>query len=369
MARFILAAGGTGGHIFPALAVAEIMQKQGHDVMLYTDKRGAPMIEGKASYQIIASASPFAGNVIKKSVAMVKLGLGFCQSLLMMITKRPKAVIGFGGYPSFAPCASARLLGIATFLHEQNAVMGRANRLLAKLCQLTALSWQGTAGLPKDSAHIVTGLPVRQAFFALADYQPKDASDKCHIVVIGGSLGARLFAETVPEGIALLAPELQKSVTITQQARTDQMAALKSAYERLGITAHIAPFFHDIAACYDTADIIISRSGASSVAEISASGRPAILIPFPDAMDDHQTGNAKALSTDGGAILLDEASLSASHLASLLTDILHDNNRRCEMAHSARRLSVKDAATLLAKTVTDAVLPPQPSATQQGSRS
>lgn len=346
MARFILAAGGTGGHIFPALAVAQQLMADGHEALLYTDKRGQPMVEGKIDYRLILSASPFTGGLIRRLWGLMMLSFGLLQSIFYILLVRPKAIMGFGGYPSFSPVFAGRLLRTPCYLHEQNAVMGRANRLLARQCRQTALSFADTKGLSLGAKTITTGLPVRAPFFAITPY--KANIDSYHLVVIGGSLGARIFAEIIPEAVKQLDAEVRAKLHITQQARPDQIASLRAAYEAANIKADIASFYHDIASLYEECDLIISRSGASSVSEIAAAGRASILVPFAKAMDDHQTGNAKALDDIGGAVMLSEANFTPDILSQTLSDILASDKKRTEMAHKTSQLANPDASQNIA---------------------
>ena len=347
MANVILAAGGTGGHIFPALAVAEVLQQSGHKVVLLTDKRGAPMVDGKITYDVLASASPFRKGIIAKLSGLMQLEWGFFQALAKMIRQRPAAVIGFGGYPSLAPMVAGKLLGARCILHEQNAVMGRANRLLARLAHQVALSWQATKGLPKECRATHTGMPVRSAFIEVPAYHAKN-DQPFHIVIIGGSLGAKIFADILPEAIALLPEDMRHQCRITQQARKEQISELTKAYDALGIPAIIAPFFDDIPALFADADIIISRAGASSVAEIAAAGRASLLVPYPFALDDHQTGNAAILDAAQAGILCPESDITAASLASHIQELLSDSQKRGKMASQGRALASGKAAAMIA---------------------
>ena len=347
MAKVILAAGGTGGHIFPALAVAEVLHQAGHKVVLFTDKRGAPMVDGKIAYDVLASASPFRKGIIAKLSGMMQLEWGFFQALAKMMGQRPAAVIGFGGYPSLAPMVAGKLLGARCILHEQNAVMGRANRLLARMAHQVALSWQATKGLPKQCSATHTGMPVRSAFLEGPAYHAKK-DQLFHLVIIGGSLGAKIFADILPEAISLLPEDMRHQCRITQQARTEQISELTKAYNALGIPAIIAPFFDDIPALFADADIIISRAGASSVAEIAAAGRASLLVPYPFALDDHQTGNAAILDAAQASILCPESDMTAASLSGHIQDILRDNQKRTKMASQARSLASQTAAAMIA---------------------
>ena len=346
MANFILAAGGTGGHIFPALAVAEQLSAMGHHTTLFTDKRGVPMVAGKISYRILAAGSPFQRAFGRKLLGMAQLSIGLIQALGAYLWRRPHAVIGFGGYPSFAPVLAARLLGIRCYLHEQNGVMGRANQILARLSHGTALSWDATKYVPHAVSTAVTGMPVRDAFFATAPYRTQD--DRLHIVITGGSLGAKILSDVVPVAIAALAQTKPGKLQITQQARAEDVERLKAFYQTHGISATIASFFDHMAQLYDQADIIIGRSGASSVAEIAAAGRASILVPFAAAMDDHQTMNAQLLSDAGAAYLIDEADCDETRMLAALQHLC-DGPIRQKMAERARDEATPQAPLAIAK--------------------
>ena len=360
-----LAAGGTGGHVFPAMAVAETLSARGYRTQLFTDGRGAKIanasnpdaLSAPLGVTIIASASPFQRGIIRRMGALFKLGFGALQCLLHFCLKRPAAIIGFGGYPSFAPLFAGGLLRIPGILHEQNAFLGRANHLLARRAGNLALSWDGTRNLP-DNIHIdVTGMPVRDAFHqdSISGKAQKpaarQANDKLHLAVFGGSQGAAIFATLVPTAIGLLPEVLKKRLVITQQARIDQIETLDAVYADMGVTATIAPFFADIAAHIRQSDLIISRAGASSVAELASLGAPTIFIPFPHAMDDHQTQNAMQMQNLGGGLCLAESDLDAEGLAKHLGNLLGDPVLLDDMAVKAKQLSKPDAASNIADMV------------------
>ncbi|MGC6518355.1 MAG: undecaprenyldiphospho-muramoylpentapeptide beta-N-acetylglucosaminyltransferase [Candidatus Puniceispirillaceae bacterium] len=345
MAKVILAAGGTGGHIFPALAVAEILETAGHQVILFTDKRGVAMVDGKITYRQISSASPFNSGLLSKLTGLIRLAFGLLQSLASFALSRPACVIGFGGYPSLAPLMAGRLMGAKCILHEQNAIMGRANRLLGKFAHHIALTFADTKGAPQTCPQAITGLPVRGQFHEIAAYQP---SDSCHITIIGGSLGAQIFADIVPEAISQLRPSDKRTIRISQQCRDEHVSLLQQAYKALGVKAEVARFYHDMADLYRRSDIIISRAGASSVAEIASAGRPSILVPFAGALDDHQTGNARQLSDQGGAYLIAEKDASADKLAAILSVLISQPDKRTKMAETAKTLSEEGAASAIA---------------------
>ena len=305
------------------------------------------MVEGKITYRVIASASPFRKGLIAKLSGIISLKIGFVQSVIHMLAQRPKAVIGFGGYPSLAPIVVGRLCRATCILHEQNAVMGRANRLLCKLAHHVALSFTPTKNCPDDVPLTHTGLPVRAAFEAITPYEVRAA--KCHLVVIGGSLGAQIFSDILPSAIAQLPEAHKRNLVITQQARDEHIAMLSSAYASQGISAQVARFYHDIAYLYEQADIIISRAGASSVAEIAAAGRASILIPFAAAMDDHQTGNAANLAENSAALMISEQQATAQNLAAHLQDLIANHEKRTKIAHAAKAQSCSGNAQAIAR--------------------
>ena len=223
-----LAAGGTGGHIFPALAVAETLQTRGYSAHLFTDRRGTKLLGGASSLpatlHVIAAASPFQNGMIKRSFAVTTLAVGALASLYHLLIRRPALIIGFGGYPSFAPLLAGRLLGIPILLHEQNAFLGRANHMLAKFANALALSWPQTKNLPAMSIVELTGIPVRQAFFDAAQTPYRlAATTPVHIAVLGGSQGASILASLVPDAIAMLDAPLRQRLHIHQQARPEQI--------------------------------------------------------------------------------------------------------------------------------------------------
>ena len=355
-----LAAGGTGGHVFPAVAVAEALARRGADTMMMTDRRGARLLSG-ASFSMLPAGSPFQRGLLLKARAALQLGAGVLIALAMLRRRRPAAMVGFGGYPSFAPMLAARLTGIPDVLHEQNAHLGRANHLLARWCGHLALSWKCTRNLPDKVMHFVAGMPVRAAFLDIEELSDRDR-DTMELTIVGGSLGASVFATMVPDALAQIDPALRAKVRVTQQCRAEQVDMLQARYRDIGIDAEISTFFDDMPDRFAKSDLVISRAGASSVAELAASGRPAILIPFAGAMDDHQTANARQLETAGGGICLAEAELDAAALAARITSCLSDMPTLAAMGHCGRSLAAADAADTIAGYALDL-------ATSSGSRS
>ena len=342
--RIWLAAGGTGGHVFPAIHTAHALENRGFDVFMITDKRGKRLLPEQMNRAVIAAASPFAGSRLSRICALVKLSAGFLQSLALLLRKRPQAVVGYGGYPAAAPTLAAWLLRIPVWLHEQNAVMGRTNQMLSRLVRQVFTSWPETRGLPSSVWHLHTGLPVAKAFTALPDYIPARDTGPLHLAVFGGSLGARLFADIIPQAVGHLPADLKRALQVSQQAREDQIPALNAIYAEQNIAADIRPFFADVAGVMASADLIISRAGASTVAELAAAGRPSVLIPFAHALDGHQQANANQLAGVGGTASLSEKDASAAHLAELLEELLSTPERRQEQARAARTIARPDAA-------------------------
>ena len=342
--RIWLAAGGTGGHVFPAIHTAHALMADGFEVMMVTDRRGKRLLPAELPQAVIAAASPFAGSPFSRIVALMKLSAGFVQCLALLLRKRPVAVVGFGGYPAAAPTLAAWLLGVPVWLHEQNAVMGRTNQMLSKLVHQVFTSWPETKGLPASARHLYTGLPVAEAFTNLPEYAQNKVYKELHLAVFGGSLGARLFADIIPQAVGKLPAQLKQSLRVSQQAREDQIPALQAIYTDQNITADIRPFFADVPGVMASADLVISRAGASTVAELAAAGRPSLLIPFAGALDGHQRANADQLVRIGGAVCVDEQDASSAHLATLLTELLGADEPRQKQALSARKIARPDAA-------------------------
>ena len=351
-----LAAGGTGGHVFPALAVAEALQRDGFDTLMLTDRRGARLMPA-SGHITLPAGSPFQRGLLRRMRAIGALAAGTIAALAIMIRRRPRVMIGFGGYPAFAPLLAARLLGTPSLLHEQNAFLGRANRLLARWTGNLAISWNGTANVPPAVTARTLGMPVRAAFFdspalsdkALSDKAVSDRADnRLALTVVGGSLGAGIFADIVPDAISRLDAPLRRRLTVTQQCRAEQQTALRARYADMDVNADIRLFFDNMPVILANSHLVISRAGASSVAELAAAGRPALLVPFAGAMDDHQTMNANQLASVGGGHCLAETDLTADKLAAHLSAMLQDPARLATMGKAARSLAAASAAADIA---------------------
>jgi UDP-N-acetylglucosamine--N-acetylmuramyl-(pentapeptide) pyrophosphoryl-undecaprenol N-acetylglucosamine transferase len=358
-ARIALAAGGTGGHMFPAEALAGELLARGHGVALVTDRRGGGFGERLPAVEThrIAAGGLAGTGIVGRAQGVVQLGVGFFQARGLLGRLKPSVVVGFGGYASVPTVLAASLSGIPTALHEQNAVLGRANRLLAKRATGIATSFASVVGISAGNRAVLTGNPVRPGIAALADqpYPPLSAGGAIQILVVGGSQGARVFSRLIPEAVALLPAELQRRLRIAQQARAEDLETARADYAKLPATVELAPFFGDMPERLRSAHLVVCRSGASTVAELTAAGRPAILIPYPFATDDHQTANARALDSAGAAWLMPEAATTPAMLADRLAALAADPERLGRAADVARALGRRDAAARLADLVTSLI--------------
>jgi UDP-N-acetylglucosamine--N-acetylmuramyl-(pentapeptide) pyrophosphoryl-undecaprenol N-acetylglucosamine transferase len=356
-ARIVLAAGGTGGHLFPAEALAGVLLGRGFNVDLITDERGTGFAGRLASVPVhrIASGGIAGKGASARARNSLRLMLGVMQSRNLLKRLRPAVAVGFGGYPSVPPILAAQWGRIRTVLHEQNAVAGRANRMLMKRANRVALSFDNvrhTEHLPA-AAKVVTGNPVRAAIAAIGSrpYRAPAADGDVNLLVFGGSQGARVFGKVTPAAIALLPDNLRGRLKLVQQVRAEDMEAAAAAYRALGFTAELKPFFADMPERFDWAHLVVSRSGASSVAELAAAGRPGLMIPLPNSIDDHQRANAASLAEIGAGWLLDESQLTPQSLAERLTVILGDSLGLANVAEKARAAAHRDAAERLADVV------------------
>jgi len=351
----LLAAGGTGGHLFPAEALAVALDKHGIAVDLATDTRAAHFRFPARAVHLIPSATLRSRNPLGYARTLALLGAGTTKALVLLGRVKPAVVVGFGGYPTVPPLYAATLRGIPTVLHEQNGVMGRANRLLASRVTAIATGFPEVTGL--DSAlrakMTFTGNPVRPAVVSAAEtpYPAPRADGLLRITVFGGSQGARVMSDVVPEAIGRLAPVLKARLAITQQARGEDLERVRAAYGRFGIAAETADFFADLPARIAASHLIVSRSGASTVAELSAIGRPAIVVPLPHALDQDQLANAGVLERAGAAIRIDQPSFTPERLAAEIAALASGPERLVRMAAAAKTAGTIDAADRLADLV------------------
>lgn len=351
----LLTAGGTGGHVFPAKALADALLKRGHKVGFITDTRGTAFEEGRDDLPVyrIRAAAVAGRGLIGKAKSAIELMRGYFQSRSLITRLNPVALVGFGGYVSVPPVFAADARAVPIVLHEQNAVLGRANRLLAPKAKAIVTCFTEVFKVPAaaQSRLVLTGNPVREPIVELGKLAKEPAGDRLNLLVTGGSQGASVFAKLVPEAIALLASELRARLSISQQAREDDLPTVKQRYEELGVEADVQRFFTDMPARLGAASLMICRSGASTVAENQVAGIPSLLLPYPHATDDHQTANARAMEASGGARVLPESETTAESLAQLLEELLSDPQRLTDMASAARASATPDAVERLADLV------------------
>jgi UDP-N-acetylglucosamine--N-acetylmuramyl-(pentapeptide) pyrophosphoryl-undecaprenol N-acetylglucosamine transferase len=348
----LLSAGGTGGHLFPAEALAHEMTRRGWSVHLATDRRAERYAGGfpAAAVHTIPSATFGSRNPFAMAHSGWTLWRGFVRASSIMQRLKPAIVVGFGGYPTLPPLFAATRRGIPTLVHEQNAVMGRANRALASRVTAIAGGFMAEGEGSAADKMVVTGNPVRPAVIeaAKAAYPSFSGTNPFRLLVFGGSQGAQFFSEAVPPAIGALPKEVRARLAVTQQARPEDEATVRAAYAGMGVEAQVSPFFTDLAARMAAAHLVVSRSGASTVSEIAVIGRPALLVPYPHALDHDQAANAAALAKAGGAEVHRQDSLSPERLAALIAGMMEDKARLLSMAAAARSAGKPDAARLLA---------------------
>ncbi|MET3855259.1 undecaprenyldiphospho-muramoylpentapeptide beta-N-acetylglucosaminyltransferase [Rhizobium sp. OAE497] len=348
----LLAAGGTGGHVFPAEALAYELKARGYSVHLVTDSR-AERYAGKfpaEQIHVVPSATIGSKNPIAVARSLWTLWSGMRAAKKLIQKLKPAVVVGFGGYPTVPPLLAATRLGVPAMIHEQNAVMGRANKALAARVQAIAGGFLPENGGSYPEKTVTTGNPVRPAIIEAArvPYTPSHPGEPFNLVVFGGSQGAQYFSKAMPTAISLLDDNLRARLRITQQVRPEDMEMVGGCVAQLKMGADIAPFFTDMAERLAKAHLVICRSGASTVSEISVIGRPAVLVPYPHALDHDQAANAAALAATGGAKVIVQAELSSEKIASILTHAMNDPEKLARMAAAAKQAGKPDAANLLA---------------------
>ncbi len=353
----LVAAGGTGGHLFPAAALAGVLTERGVAVHLATDRRAIRFGEtfAEQAIHVVASATIRSRNPVALTQTAAALGFGLFQAWRLIGRLHPAAVIGFGGYPSVPPVLAAVWRRVPTVIHDANAVVGRANRLLAPRVTAIATTFPDTFIDAPDLAAkaTLTGNPVRSAVIAAAAIPYSAPSDVLRLLIFGGSQGARIMADIVPAAIALLEGGLRARLHVVQQARDEDLARVREAYVKLSVAAEVAPFFSDLPARIAASHLVVARSGASTVAELAAIGRPSILVPLPHAIDQDQFANAGVLDRAGGALRLVQDAFAPERLASEIAALAGAPQRLTAMAAAARALGRLDAAARLADLVRD----------------
>ena len=353
----LLAAGGTGGHLFPAEALGVELIKRGYRVRLATDSRAVRYsgLFTKDTIEVVPSETVRSRTPWSLVRTGAMLAAGLAVSLNVMRRLKPAAVVGFGGYPTVPPLLAARLFGIPGIVHEANAVLGRANRFLSSRVSAIATSLPGV--LDRDPAlagkTTTVGTPMRPAILAAAAVQfaSPESTGPFRLLVVGGSQGARVMADIVPHGIERLEPSLWNRLILTQQVREEDMARVRAVYDRLKIKVELAPFFTDLPARLASHHLVISRSGAGTVAELAAIGRPSILVPLPGSIDQDQFANAGVLAQVNGAIRIAQSDFTSDRLASEISALAAEPKRLAAMAANARSVGRLDAAERLADLV------------------
>lgn len=356
-ALIMLSAGGTGGHMFPAAALAQDLVSRGFRVALVTDARGKAYADKSGGISVhVISAGTLGAGLWGKVRGLSALGVGLVQARALVKKMRPAVVVGFGGYPSVPAVYAAQMMKIPTVIHEQNAILGRANVMLARRAARIALSMAHMDGLEKaDAARaVVTGNPVRDDIAALFSkpYPALQADGKLRIFVTGGSQGAHVFAAVLPDAFGRLPAAYKARIEIIQQCRAEDLEQARNGYEGAGIKVRLEPFFHDVASIMAQAHLVIARSGASTVAEVTAAGRPAIFVPYPHHKDQQQKINAETVADAGGAWVMMQDGFTAEALLARIETVLQNPETLFRAAEASRACGKPDAARRLGNLVT-----------------
>ena len=351
MSHFLIAAGGTGGHMVPAHAVSEELKRRGHQTSLVTDARGAaiPNIFAGDDKHVIDAAS-IGGNPLRWIPALLKIWKGRRQASAVVAAHAPVCAVGFGGYPVLPAMMAALKGSVPTLICEQNAVLGRVNRLLAKRVDAVALSFPETERLPDGADAQVTGNPVRQRIVAIGKrpYPPVDDICPLRILIMGGSLGASILARVVPQALARLPEPLKRRLQVVQQAREEDFEAVCTAYSDAEIPADVRTYVDDVAQALADCHLFIGRAGASTISELTAAGRPGIFVPLPIATDDHQAANTREMVKAGAAAMIRQQAFTPENLARQVTQMLERPETLANAAARANAVGRPDAASRVA---------------------
>lgn len=355
----LIAAGGTGGHLFPAESLAVALRGRGIRVALATDHRVGALAGTFPADEVIEipSATPSGRNPLMMAKAALVLATGTLKAMREIRRLRPAAVVGFGGYPTVPPVLAGALLRVPTAIHEQNGVMGRANRFVAPRVSMIATGFAAVRGMPANAKGRVvhTGNPVRPAVIAAArtPYPEAEQGGTLRLLVFGGSQGARVMSAIVPAALARLPDDQRRRLALTQQARAEDLAQVEAEYRRLGVTAELQPFFKDLPQRIAGSHLVVARSGASTIAELAVIGRPAILVPLPGALDQDQAANAASLGAIGAAVVIPQAEFTPERLAGEIAARLDDPGLLTNAAQAAKSAGIPDAAERLAAAVAE----------------
>ena len=344
----LIASGGTGGHVYPALSIID--KKIFNKYIIITDTRGEGYFNNFLKNKFIdthifihRASSPSSKSIVNKSVSLFRLFVSLIKSILIIITHKPDIVIGFGGYPSVAPILAAKLFNISTIIHEQNAVVGRANQFLSKFSNILALSFINTKKITNVKKYIFTGNPVRNEFYEIAkiNYVPPKDNKKLNILIYGGSLGASFFSKHLTLIFCSLPNKLKKRIKIIQQVRKEDIEKVQNDYLQNKIECEVSVFFNNIFEKFKQANLIITRAGGSTIAEIIASQKPAILVPFPNSLDNHQIENASFIKKNDGGWVFDEQKDKINKLKKLIINLIVTPDKLLEVSQQLNKLSSK----------------------------
>jgi UDP-N-acetylglucosamine--N-acetylmuramyl-(pentapeptide) pyrophosphoryl-undecaprenol N-acetylglucosamine transferase len=353
----LLAAGGTGGHLFPAEALGVELIRRGLRVRLATDARALQYsgLFTRENIDVVPSETVRGRSLMALARTVTTLGHGTLVAVRLVRRLKPAAVVGFGGYPTLPPLMAARFLGVPGIIHDANAVLGRANRFLSRRVNAIATSLPGVLDRDPDLAGktVTVGTPMRPAILTAAavPFVSPEPNGPLRILVVGGSQGARVMSDIVPGAIEKLEPMLWSRLVLTQQVRKEDMGRVRAIYERRRINAELAPFFTDLPARLASSHLVISRSGAGTVAELAAIGRPSILVPLPGAIDQDQFANAGVLAKVDGALRIPQAEFTPDRVAAEISSFAAEPARLTAMAAAARQVGRLDAAERLADLV------------------
>jgi UDP-N-acetylglucosamine--N-acetylmuramyl-(pentapeptide) pyrophosphoryl-undecaprenol N-acetylglucosamine transferase len=344
----LIASGGTGGHVYPALSIID--KKTFNKYIIITDTRGEGYFNNFLKNEYIDThifihrvSSPSSKSIVNKSVSLFRLFVSLIKSILIIITHKPDIVIGFGGYPSVAPILAAKLFNITTIIHEQNAVVGRANQFLSKFSNILALSFVNTKKINNVKKNIFTGNPVRNEFYEIGKINdvPTNDNKKLNILIYGGSLGASFFSKHLTLIFCSLPNKLKKRIKIIQQVRKEDIEKVQNDYLQNKIECEVSVFFNNIFEKFKQANLIITRAGGSTIAEIIASQKPAILVPFPNSLDNHQLENASFIKKNHGGWVFDEQKDKINKLKKLIINLIVTPDKLLEVSQQLNKLSSK----------------------------
>lgn len=351
----VIAAGGTGGHTFPAQATAQVLMARGHRVLLATDPRGAGFAARMPGVELLPiQSATFSGrNPFVIVGASAKIARGVMQARAAFRREKPLAVAGFGGYPALPSMLAARLTGTPSIIHDANALLGRVNRLVARRVTRIAVAFDRVERLPEgaEGKVILVGNPVRQAIVDHASPFAPPGAGTINLLVFGGSQGARVMSDVVPAALALLPQAIRARLNVTQQARGEDLERARASYAGLGVPAETLDFIADMPERMAAAHLVIARSGASTCAELTVMGRPSVLVPYPFATDDHQSYNARVLADSGAALTMPQPIFTPAHLAREMEALFADTGRLSAMAEAARAMGRPRAAEAMADAI------------------